>query len=57
MYRALFLVEFLHNNFGAVRNLFVVIEEQFLADNFRDEESCWFVGQGILSEERSRDGQ
>ena len=45
-----FFLEFLHYDLGRVRHLLVVVEQNFLAYDFGDEEARGLVGEGILAE-------
>ena len=51
------LLERLHLHLYRVRNLLVVVEQNLLADNLRDEEACGLVRELVLIEERRRVGQ
>ena len=50
-------LEGLHFNLDRIRDLLVVVKEDLLADDLIDEETCGFVGQLVLWEERRSDGQ
>ena len=52
-----FLVEGLHFDFDGVRDLFVVVEEDLLADDLVDKEAFGLVGELVLGEERRSFGQ
>ena len=50
VYGSFLFVEFLHDDFCRVRYFLVVVEEDFLANDFGDEEACGFVGECVLAE-------
>ena len=50
-------LEGLHFDLDGIRDLLVVVEEDLLADDLIDEETCGFVGQLVLWEERRSDRQ
>ena len=57
MYLFIVFLELLNSYFAGIRNLFIVSEQYFFADNFGNKKTGGFVGKSIFFKKRGGGGQ